>query len=862
MIFSHRMFRVAMTLSIVTTFGPALCGSLSASDDVEQIETDLLIVGGTESGCAAAVQAARMGVESITIVNDIEWLGGQFTAESLVAIDENRPPSGYGNGVPFPRAGLFKEVMDRIEAINEEKFGHPRPGNTQVITTALPSDAERAFRDLLAPGTESGQIQVLSNYEPVSVDIDTSGEHPRVTGVRFAQRGETRRSTLNVCAELVIDASDWGDVISLSGAGYEFGPDLKSKYDEPLAPATREGYPLTDMNPITYNMLIEETDTYEPIPKPAGYDIRNYTENNYPKDPAYIYRARRIIDHYGFSDINHPDVILLCFAPCDYPLDVLPRSVVERLEANEAGASQKNIAEMTPAQRRIVFEDAKQHSLGYLYYLQTAVHDQMADKTHSFRRFKLKNDFGTADSLPPKPYIRESLRLQALHMLKQQDTTGFNNNSLYFADCMFHDGIACFQFEYDFHPTKRVFLDENNPAGPWRNAFRKGRTWGPPYSGLSLFPARSVIPTEMRGLLGAQKNLGYTSIVSSAVRLHDQSMAIGQGIGALAAVAINTNTEPHAIPFQPAALEKIWSGLCANSPNSIPAMLWPWRDLEPDHPAFVAVNQLSIRQLLPIDPTEVEFQADSPAEKPWREAASALAKSRLAISDLTMPDEEMTRGEFAIALWSQVHSKPLELPNLKPDDRDADGIADEVDPLPYTTGTTSWTDWKPDPTEDGLPDERAAADTLVAQFYFGGPETDEVDSFVLDSGAVYSDSEGYGWRRSLRDNHRDRGASTFTLKETFLFTRTHDLWEYNLPPGKYRVTVCIGDSVHEQFGQHVAIEGEQVLKDKTTRAGHFMELSEVVTVDDGLLTLEIGTPGGTTNTCLNWLRIEQISSEK
>ena len=35
---------------------------------VEEVQTDLLIVGGTESGWAAAIQAARMGVASITIV--------------------------------------------------------------------------------------------------------------------------------------------------------------------------------------------------------------------------------------------------------------------------------------------------------------------------------------------------------------------------------------------------------------------------------------------------------------------------------------------------------------------------------------------------------------------------------------------------------------------------------------------------------------------------------------------------------------------------------------------------------------------------------------------------------------------------
>ncbi len=54
----------------------------------EMVETDLLVVGGSESAVAAAVQAARLGVKSIALVDDIDWLGGQFTAEGLCAVDE------------------------------------------------------------------------------------------------------------------------------------------------------------------------------------------------------------------------------------------------------------------------------------------------------------------------------------------------------------------------------------------------------------------------------------------------------------------------------------------------------------------------------------------------------------------------------------------------------------------------------------------------------------------------------------------------------------------------------------------------------------------------------------------------------
>ena len=172
----------------------------------------------------------------------------------------------------------------------------------------------------------------------------------------------------------------------------------------------------------------------------------------------------------------------------------------------------------------------------------------LTDRTHSFRRFELSDEFGTPDRCPPKPYIRESLRLRAMAMLRQQWTTGWRGNAVNYADVMPHDGIACWQFEYDFHPTRREFLDAGRTDVPWTTAFRPGRTWGPPYSGRALFPARSVVPERVDGLLGAQKNLGYSSIVSSAVRLHDQSVAIGQGVGALAALSLDEQVAPRAVP--------------------------------------------------------------------------------------------------------------------------------------------------------------------------------------------------------------------------------------------------------------------------------------------------------------------------
>jgi len=520
-----------------------------AESGVQELTADLLVVGGTESGCAAAVQAARMGVTNIVLVNDIEWLGGQFSAEALAAIDENREGS-YDGTVPIPRSGLFREVIDRIETLNSNKYASvARPGNTRVITTCLPSDAEHVFRDLLAPYEAQGLIARYSGYYPTQALVNADGI--TLEGLVFAPTTPGGTS-LVVRADMTIDASDWGDAIRLSGADYAFGPDLKADYAEPSAPTSRADYPLTDMNPITYCQIVVEQTNNTPIPMPAGYDVRNFSTGAWSSlgfDQAYT--SRRLVDHYAYPQIDHPDAILLNNPHVDYPLVPLPTNVVLALEALEPGASSKNIVEMTREQRQVLFDDAKQRSLGYLYYLQTVMHNSLADQTHSFLHFALSDEFGTPDHLPPKPYVRESLRLKADYVVRQQDTQGWSPsgvpNSAAFARIMYHDAVMCWQFEYDFHPTRRTFSDGGNPAGPWYASFVGSRTYGNGGTGKAVFPLRALIPLHIDGLLGAQKNLGYTSIVSSSLRLHDQCMAIGQAAGAAAIAAwdaLSSQTPP------------------------------------------------------------------------------------------------------------------------------------------------------------------------------------------------------------------------------------------------------------------------------------------------------------------------------
>ena len=828
-----------------------------------RIEADLLIVGGGESGCAAAVQAARMGVEKIVLVNDIRWLGGQFSAEGLVAIDENRGPEGYGHGVPMPRHGLFKEVIDWIEQTNKQKYGVARPGNTRVITTCRPADAAAVFEELLQPHVASGQLRILRGYCPSSAVL---GEDARtLRAMRFRPTKETpakNSQELTVQAKLTIDASDWGGVIQLAKAEYEFGPDLQGKYNEPEAPTSREEYPLTDMNPITYCVVIEETDTSKAIPKPVGYDPRSYSEHRWPKDPMWLYASRRIIDHYHFPQLKSPDVVLLCFPAIDYPLDRLPQHVVKALEADEPGASKKNIVQMTRRQRKIVFEDAKRYSLGFLYYLQTSVHEQMEDKTHSFRRFRLTDEFGTPDRLPPKPYIRESLRLKAMYMMRQQDVLGWRGVSTNYAAVMYPDSIAAWQFEFDFHPTRREFLENGDPAEPWRCGFRPLRNWGPPYSGRATFPLRSLIPERVEGLLGAQHNLGFSSIVSSAVRLHDQSMAIGQAAGATAATALKHNVAPRRIPGDAELLRELQRELCTRHARGEPAMLWPFGDLQPDHPAFKAANLLAVRKALPLGPRDVEFQPDREADLEWRKQVvqRSLATKVLGDKPAPVPPEgKLTRGEFVIHWWVKIKDLP-ENPfgRERADDADADGLPDADDPLPFDPHKSSWPDVKLPADRDGLPDPLKHDVGSVRLFNFTGAGSPQVKEYTNETGQTYTDERGFGWSRDISTNHRRRHRLPELPRDTFLFTRGFDRWKCRVENGTYHVTVCVGDSGFEQTDQRVTVESQVLVDDVRTAIGEFCERSATVKVQDGRLTVELGQQDRQRNTCLNWLRIVRI----
>lgn len=599
----------------------------------EVIETDLLIVGGGESACAAAVQAARLGVKEIVLVNDIDWLGGQFSAEGVGCLDEWIAVNG--KRTHFPRSGLFLEVIDRIRAHNSAIYGKATPGNAFCGTETIePAAAARIFEDLLRPHLESGVLRIERGWEPASVEVNGG----KIVGVTFLPSPAEPKTTtpLTVKARLTIDASDWGDAIRLSGAKYGAGPDLKARFGEPSAPEDfDDDAGIQEMNSISYCVVLRETGgTDATIPRPESYDPRSFAALDriapwvdsdmsagiYTPSGNSPYTHRRLIDrwHNGFAPGT--EATFINYPVQDYPLCQLPSRVSEALERSEPGASKKNIVDLTPAQRRIIFEDAKQHALGTLYHLQTAAHDRVGDFPQSFRYLKLTDEFGTPDQLPPKPYVREGLRLEALYMLREQDIRAATREPKW-ARAMPTDAAFAFQFNIDFHPTRRNYLtDDRN--GPWQFIHTKDRNWHTD-TDRAVFPLRGLVPVDRDGLLGAGKNIGVSSVVQSALRLHGQMMHVGQASATLAWICLRDGVEPRRTVGDLAKVREMQQ-ILARGRGGPGLLLWPWHDLSPDDLHFEAVNLLSVRGIWQPDADDVFFHPQRPVTR--RELAGLVAR--------------------------------------------------------------------------------------------------------------------------------------------------------------------------------------------------------------------------------------------
>ena len=218
---------------------------------VDDICCDVVVIGGSTAALFAALHAAREGALTC-LVEPTDWVGGQLTAAGVPAVD-----FAWRSNVQ----GIDTKTAHRLRANNQYELYDwlhlmGNPGNCTVSRHCfLPDD----LQGLLAQTIEQeANLSVLNNTVPVAVETREITGKREITGIRLIKRtakldgefpGYERpfsaaisdwyagpdseyfyKQQLAVQARnnhslMVIEASEFGDILALSNAHYLVGED-------------------------------------------------------------------------------------------------------------------------------------------------------------------------------------------------------------------------------------------------------------------------------------------------------------------------------------------------------------------------------------------------------------------------------------------------------------------------------------------------------------------------------------------------------------------------------------------------------------------------------------------------------------
>lgn len=493
----------------------------------KEMSANLVIIGGSTGGCAAALAACKMGL-TVIMTEETKWIGGQLTNQA-VPPDENPWIEQFGC------TRSYREFRNRVRNYYRQNFPlsekarntyYFNPGNALVSRIAHePRVALAVLRDMLAPYIHSGKLKIMTETKIKSAE--TNGDYVQAVEVENV----VTKDTTVLTATYFLDATDMGDVLPLAGVEYVTGAESQEETGEPHA-LQGKADPM-DMQAFTYCFAVDYIEGGDfTIEKPKDYDFwKEYQASFWPdKQLSFtavhpislqpitytlfedgqkfsLFRYRRLIDKTNFKEGTYEgDITLINWPQNDYWLGP--------------------IIDVSEDEKQKHLEQAKQLSLSLLYWLQTEA--PRPDGKQGYPGLRLRPDVvGTEDGLAMFPYIRESRRIKAEFTVLEQHV-GTEAREGKSAE-VFHDSVGIGSYRIDLHPSTgmRTFIDISSL----------------PFQ----IPLGSLIPIRVNNLLPASKNLGVTHITNGCYRLHPVEWNIGEASGYLAAYCILNDTVPRQV---------------------------------------------------------------------------------------------------------------------------------------------------------------------------------------------------------------------------------------------------------------------------------------------------------------------------
>ena len=520
-------------------------------------ETDILVVGGSTGGCAAAMGAASLGYRVI-LTEETDWIGGQLTAQAIPP-DEHPWIEQFGCTQRYRRyrngvRQYYRDFYPLKPSAREDPFLNPGGGWVSPICHEFWVGLA-VLNQMMAYPRSRGLLRTMLRRIPLSVEIE--GDYARAVTFRNTDNGEGETIT----ARYILDATELGDLLPMADIEYVTGAESQDDTEEPHAvsgPAQPDNVQsISWCYPMGFDPHGEHL-----IEKPENYDFwLHYTPDLTPPWPGRMlsFVQTHPITREPFNRILFLDDPAHLYASLwefrkiitskHYPEGVMPHECT-LVNWPQLDYVEGNIIDKPAEERNRYLEGARQQSLSLFYWMQTEA--PRTDGGTGYPGLYLRPELvGTEDGLAKYPYIREARRIKAEFTVTElhvgTEARG-SNIAEQFKDSV---GVGCYRI--DLHPStgKDNYIDISSL----------------PFQ----IPLGSLIPVRFENILPACKNIGTTHITNGCYRLHPVEWNIGEAAGLLAAFCLQHDTKPRQVRNQVNLLEDFQSLLLAQGVE----LAWP-----------------------------------------------------------------------------------------------------------------------------------------------------------------------------------------------------------------------------------------------------------------------------------------------
>jgi hypothetical protein len=523
---------------------------------------DIVVAGAGTGGVGVAVQAARMG-RSVLLLEETDWIGGQMNAAAVTSMDE---------GVTLVRErGLYRELCGLIAA-------HYQPLGINYMTAywnghvcVEPGVGKNLLHVLLGDARGKGVLDLVLRTRVTRVLRNGDA----VTGVQIESMADSGTAARIVKSKVLVDATEWGDVIPLAGARYRVGNCTSDAIDptrhvqDNTWTAVVKQYP----NSVPEELRIKQVPPgYTPAVEAAFTRSLVNGDNIDVKTRPWTWAT--FIGYRGMPDRSRPG---------DSPL-------ITRTHLNYNNDYHSTVAEIEDLKvRQATNRGMRLKTLYLLYYIQhtlgkidwSVANDEGFDSPYN--RAEIDRWLAERPDLTPYrsilyhfsaiPYTRESRRIIGLHTLCAHEIERIPGPPVQFAHT-----VALGDYAVDLHGSMvpqylEADLDHESDIP---------HKFGERGLGPFAIPFECFIPEKIDGFLPAEKNFSQSRMASGATRLQPHTLLMGQAVGAIAALAVQHGVQPRAV--DPMEVQRILLDAGATlSIEGAPGTRWgtpEWRDTQ------------------------------------------------------------------------------------------------------------------------------------------------------------------------------------------------------------------------------------------------------------------------------------------